>query len=95
MSRLTLTVVTVCVAAAGISGAPRAPRPGVDWPQFRGIAASGIAEGFSLPTTWNAADGDERACGRRRSPASACRARSSGATTSSSRRRSAARPTRA
>jgi outer membrane protein assembly factor BamB len=33
------------------------PRPGVDWPQFRGISASGVAEGFSLPTTWNAADG--------------------------------------
>ena len=29
----------------------------MDWPQFRGIAAAGIAEGFSLPTTWNAADG--------------------------------------
>ncbi len=37
--------------------AATAPRPGVDWPQFRGIAATGIAEGFSLPTTWNAADG--------------------------------------
>jgi outer membrane protein assembly factor BamB len=36
--------------------AATAPRPGVDWPQFRGIAAAGIAEGFSLPTTWNAAD---------------------------------------
>jgi len=34
-----------------------APRPGVDWPQFRGIAASGIAEGFSVPATWNAATG--------------------------------------
>jgi len=44
------------------SGPPRlvastAPRPGVDWPQFRGINATGIAEGFSLPTTWNTADG--------------------------------------
>jgi len=37
--------------------AAKAPRPGVDWPQFRGIAATGIAEGFSLPTTWNVADG--------------------------------------
>jgi outer membrane protein assembly factor BamB len=51
-------------ATALISAAPStraaasaAPRPGVDWPQFRGINAAGIAEGFSLPTTWNAADG--------------------------------------
>src|SRR5215207_5976269 len=39
------------------ASAARAPRPGIDWPQFRGIAANGVAEGFSLPTTWNAADG--------------------------------------
>src|SRR5262245_18925064 len=32
-----------------------APKPGVDWPQFRGIKASGIAEGFALPTAWNVA----------------------------------------
>ena len=32
-------------------------RPGIDWPQFRGINATGIAEGFSLPTTWNTDDG--------------------------------------
>jgi len=37
--------------------AAAAPRPGTDWPQFRGISASGIAEGFSLPVTWNTADG--------------------------------------
>lgn len=30
-----------------------APRPGVDWPQFRGIDASGVTEGSPLPTTWN------------------------------------------
>src|SRR5436853_360193 len=35
----------------------RAARPGVDWPQFRGISATGIAEGFSLPTIWNPATG--------------------------------------
>ena len=57
MPRFALTLVTVCLAAAGISGAPGAPRPGVDWPQFRGIAAGGVAEGYSLPVTWNARDG--------------------------------------
>ena len=38
-------------------GGASAPRPGVDWPQFRGIGAAGVAEGFSLPATWNTADG--------------------------------------
>jgi outer membrane protein assembly factor BamB len=33
------------------------PRPGVDWPQFRGIRAAGVAEGFPLPTTWSVANG--------------------------------------
>ncbi|MCS6863201.1 MAG: PQQ-binding-like beta-propeller repeat protein, partial [Abditibacteriales bacterium] len=28
---------------------------GVHWPQFRGPRASGIAEGFPTPTTWNVA----------------------------------------
>ena len=57
MPRFPLTLAAVCLAAAGISSAPRAPQPGVDWPQFRGIAAGGVAEGYSLPTTWNAKDG--------------------------------------
>jgi outer membrane protein assembly factor BamB len=30
-----------------------APRAGVDWPSFRGVRASGVAEGFKTPTTWN------------------------------------------
>jgi outer membrane protein assembly factor BamB len=29
------------------------PRPGVDWPSFRGIRASGVAEGFPAPATWD------------------------------------------
>lgn len=42
------------VAAATVSlAAQQAPRPGVEWPQFRGIAANGVAEGHALPTTWN------------------------------------------
>jgi outer membrane protein assembly factor BamB len=31
--------------------------PGVDWPQFRGIDAAGIADGFALPVTWNVESG--------------------------------------
>jgi outer membrane protein assembly factor BamB len=29
------------------------PKPGVDWPSFRGIRGAGVADGFALPTTWN------------------------------------------
>ena len=47
----------ILLAATALTGAPAAPKPGVDWPQFRGIAASGVAEGFSLPAAWNAIDG--------------------------------------
>jgi outer membrane protein assembly factor BamB len=57
MRRVVPSAAALLLAGIALSAAPRAPRPGVDWPQFRGIAASGIAEGFSLPTTWNAADG--------------------------------------
>ena len=30
------------------------PRPGIDWPQFRGIRASGIDERHPAPVTWDA-----------------------------------------
>jgi outer membrane protein assembly factor BamB len=55
-SMKTLTAV-VALALVSPAAAPAPPKDGVDWPQFRGIAASGVAEGFSLPSTWNAADG--------------------------------------
>ena len=46
--------------ASGISLYPRAAgdaKPGVDWPQFRGIRASGVGEGFALPAAWDVAKG--------------------------------------
>lgn len=44
----------VCIAAATITVRPAAdPRPGVDWPSFRGINGAGVAEGFETPVTWN------------------------------------------
>ena len=55
MRRLAFTVPAVLLAGITFTGAATAPRPGVDWPQFRGISAGGIAEGFSLPTTWDTA----------------------------------------
>jgi hypothetical protein len=42
------------VAAAQPHGAT-APRPGIDWPQFRGIAARGVAEGAPLTAAWSVA----------------------------------------
>jgi outer membrane protein assembly factor BamB len=45
--------------AAGATAAPSAaarasePRPGVDWPSFRGIHASGVSEGRPLPQDWS------------------------------------------
>jgi outer membrane protein assembly factor BamB len=29
------------------------PKPGVDWPSFRGIRGAGVADGFRTPATWN------------------------------------------
>jgi len=57
MQRIPTAASIVFTLAIALAGAPAAPKPGVDWPQFRGIDASGIAEGFSLPTTWNPANG--------------------------------------
>lgn len=34
-----------------------APRPGVDWPQFRGILAAGTSEGLPTAWTWSIAEG--------------------------------------
>ncbi len=53
MRRLALSIPAALLAGITFTGAATAPRPGVDWPQFRGISAGGIAEGFSLPTTWD------------------------------------------
>src|SRR6266498_1986313 len=57
------TIATACMlatAAALVStsmGAASAPRPGIDWPQFRGISAAGIFEGKPTPTEWNVPNG--------------------------------------
>jgi outer membrane protein assembly factor BamB len=36
-----------------------APRPGIDWPQFRGINAQGVAEGPAPATAWNVETGEQ------------------------------------
>jgi outer membrane protein assembly factor BamB len=59
--RLRFAFIVLALAALGtyriVSHAATAPKPGVDWPQFRGIQANGIAEGFPLPATWDVAKG--------------------------------------
>jgi outer membrane protein assembly factor BamB len=57
MRRTCLSIGVLIVVALTAPRAATGARPGVDWPQFRGIAASGIAEGFSIPATWNASTG--------------------------------------
>ena len=40
------------LAQTAASGAST-PRPGIDWPQFRGIRAAGIDERHPAPVTWD------------------------------------------
>ena len=57
MRRTIGSILVLTIASLTQGSGAVAPRPGVDWPQFRGIAANGVAEGFSIPATWNAATG--------------------------------------
>ena len=45
---LALAVVSTSVLAQG-----QGPRAGVDWPGFRGIAATGINDAAAVPVNWN------------------------------------------
>ncbi len=54
-----------CAAAAvalalssPVSSSPPGPRPGVDWPSFRGIQASGVADGYPSAVRWNVPAGE-------------------------------------
>ena len=53
--RVAIAVLASLLVAAG--GRAEEPRPGVDWPSFRGIRASGVAEGFPTATTFDVASG--------------------------------------
>jgi outer membrane protein assembly factor BamB len=52
-----LAAIAVSVVTIGTVSSARAPRPGIDWPSFRGIAARGIGDGRPTPTTWNVSTG--------------------------------------
>jgi outer membrane protein assembly factor BamB len=52
-------VVVLFVGASVLAvAATEDPKPGVDWPQFRGIAAAGVADSHPLPIRWNVAAGE-------------------------------------
>jgi outer membrane protein assembly factor BamB len=54
-----LFVLSACVTIAGLNvAAAQAPRPGVDWPSFRGINGAGVADGFDTPETWDLPGGE-------------------------------------
>ena len=55
---LCLLLVPSLIALTALVATAQEPRPGVDWPQFRGIRASGIAEGFETPVRWNVETGE-------------------------------------
>jgi outer membrane protein assembly factor BamB len=56
--RLAPLVALVLIVEGLDAAAPARPRPGVDWPSFRGPQAAGVAEGFATPLRWNAEKGD-------------------------------------
>jgi outer membrane protein assembly factor BamB len=51
-AHLFLATAIAAAATAGVLTAP-APRPGVDWPSFRGINAAGVADGFPTLAKWD------------------------------------------
>jgi outer membrane protein assembly factor BamB len=61
VSRAVLSIAaTAILFGAMLQLSPEAanpPKPGVDWPQFRGIKAGGVAEGHKTPASWNIAEG--------------------------------------
>ena len=54
--RVVLAMSLVVAVGVGLHAAT-APKPGVDWPQFRGIRAGGVAEGFPLAHAWDVPSG--------------------------------------
>ena len=52
-----LSAATLALAILAPARAADEPRPGVDWPGFRGIRATGVAEGFPTATTFDVASG--------------------------------------
>src|SRR4029453_64865 len=57
MKRRQVLVIGIIVAVGIGARAAETPKVGVDWPQFRGIRASGVADGFALAQAWDVPSG--------------------------------------
>ena len=55
--RLLGVAAILALLTASATAQTGAPRPGVDWPQFRGIGAAGVADSHPLPASWNLEEG--------------------------------------
>ncbi|MGE0866656.1 MAG: hypothetical protein AB7P34_22365, partial [Vicinamibacterales bacterium] len=56
MKALTVSALAI-VAATSLQAQTRvSPRAGVDWPGFRGIAASGVHDAGAVPVSWSVPD---------------------------------------
>ena len=54
MTRLFAVLLGACVfGGVAAIGSTLDPKPGVDWPSFRGIRGAGIADGFTTATAWD------------------------------------------
>jgi outer membrane protein assembly factor BamB len=51
-------IAALMLTGVGASATATRPRPGIEWPSFRGPSASGVAEGFATPLRWNVASGE-------------------------------------
>ena len=51
-------LVLIALFLSGAQAKTQERRQGVDWPQFRGVRASGVADGFEAPVRWNAETGE-------------------------------------
>jgi outer membrane protein assembly factor BamB len=50
---LAVALVASLIGAVVMAGRAADPKPGVDWPSFRGTRAAGVADGFPMPATWD------------------------------------------
>src|SRR5882672_9789369 len=58
MKRLCVTLAACVLGSGFVIQSATEPRPGVDWPSFRGIRAAGVAEGYATATKWNVPRGE-------------------------------------
>ncbi len=53
----TLLLLAALLPAAGLLAEGAKPRPGADWPSFRGPRAAGVADGFATPAEFSVPEG--------------------------------------